>query len=196
MADVWSLPTPEDQKLHMLCSSYHPNQADQGQGATQSEANPAAIVQGCPCPMCPTTRYNDQSAQLIIQDQDPWLPGDVFAVPYENQNQGFDNTAGIVPATNDQTYAPFVSQQTHCQRSREEAYYAHLQEAHAPLQVQTSAGLNHAQVLDMMPVTECLRSLARRFVNNPGSLVNAIRLEPAPSGRIQVVITMEIAETP
>jgi len=191
---MWPLPTPKQQKLHMLSSSYDPNQVDQGQGATQLEANPAAIVQGCPCPLCPTTRYNDQSAQLIIQDQDPWLPGDVFAVPYENENQGFDNPTGIVAAAHDQTYASFVSQQTHCQRNREEAHYAHLQEAHAPLQVQTGAGLDRAQVLDMMPVTECFRSLARRFVNNPGSLVNAIRLEPAPSGRIQVVITIEIAE--
>jgi len=45
-----------------------------------------------------------------------------------------------------------------------------------------------------MPVTEGLRHLARRYVNNPESLVNAVRLEPGPSGRVQVMIMIEIAE--
>jgi len=44
-----------------------------------------------------------------------------------------------------------------------------------------------------MPVTDGVRHLARRYVNNPESLVNAVQLEPTASGRIQVVIVIEIA---
>ena len=62
-----------------------------------------------------------------------------------------------------------------------------------PLQVQTGAEPDQAQVLDL-PVSERLRRLARRYVNNPESLVNGVHLEPAPSGRFQVVITIDITD--
>ena len=39
-----------------------------------------------------------------------------------------------------------------------------------------------------------LRRLADRYVNNPGSLVSVVRLEPAPSNGFQVVIMLEIAD--
>src|SRR5712671_1914427 len=114
----------------MSSSWYHPNQADQGQNATHSQANPAARVRGCPCPLCSVPRDNDQSAQRIIQDENPWHPGvctsysevarcysdhkplKVFAVPSVDQNQVLDNATRIVATINDQTQAPFVSQQT------------------------------------------------------------------------------------
>jgi hypothetical protein len=35
---------------------------------------------------------------------------------------------------------------------------------------------------------------ARRYVNNPESLVNGVHLESGPSGRFQVVITIEIGD--
>ena len=44
-----------------------------------------------------------------------------------------------------------------------------------------------------MSVTESLRCLASRYINNPESLINGVRLEPGPSGRFQVVIMLEIA---
>jgi len=44
-----------------------------------------------------------------------------------------------------------------------------------------------------MSVTEGLRRLARRYVNNPESLVNVVRLEPGASGRFQIVIMLEVA---
>jgi hypothetical protein len=45
-----------------------------------------------------------------------------------------------------------------------------------------------------MSVAENLRSLAERYVNNPEPLINAVRLEPGPSGRFLVVIMLEIAD--
>jgi len=139
--------------------------------------------------LCSVTRDNDQSAQPIIQDRDPpQLPG-VFVVPHVNQVLG--NATRIVATINDQIHAPFVSQQT--QRIQEGVSYAPLQKAKGSLQVQTAgAGRDEAQAPEM--IAEGLRRLARRYVNSPESLVNAVRLEPAPSGRMQVVIVIEIAE--
>ncbi len=45
-----------------------------------------------------------------------------------------------------------------------------------------------------MSVPERLRRLAERYVNNPDSLVSGVHLEPGPSGRFQVVITIEIGD--
>jgi len=78
------------------------------------------------------------------------------------------------------------------QLNQENADYAPPHEAAGPLQVQSSAPRDQTQVFDMS-VTDSLRHLAGRYVNNPQSLVNAIRLEPGPSGRFQVVIIVEIA---
>lgn len=66
-------------------------------------------------------------------------------------------------------------------------------EAVGPLQVQTGAEPDQAHVLDI-PVSERLRRLAARYVNNPESLVNGVRLESGPSGRFQAVITVEIGD--
>ena len=62
-----------------------------------------------------------------------------------------------------------------------------------PLRVQTGAEPDQAQVLDI-PVSERLRRLAGRYVNNPESLVNGVHLESGPSGRFQVVITVVIGD--
>lgn len=45
-----------------------------------------------------------------------------------------------------------------------------------------------------MSVTESLRRLAGRYIDNPESFVNAVRLEPGSSGRFLVVITLETAD--
>jgi hypothetical protein len=45
-----------------------------------------------------------------------------------------------------------------------------------------------------LAVSECLRHLAGRYVNNPELLVNGVYLESGPSGRFQVVITIEIGD--
>ncbi len=48
-------------------------------------------------------------------------------------------------------------------------------------------------VLDL-PVPERLRRLAGRYVNDPDSTVNGVHLESGPSGRFQVVITIDIGD--
>ena len=45
-----------------------------------------------------------------------------------------------------------------------------------------------------MPVLDGLRRLAERYLNNPESLINAVRFEYGPSGRSQVVIMLELAD--
>ena len=62
-----------------------------------------------------------------------------------------------------------------------------------PLQVQTAAEPDEARDLDI-PISERLRRLAGRYVNNPESLINGVHLESGPSGRFQVVITVEIGD--
>ena len=74
--------------------------------------------------------------------------------------------------------------------------YAPLPEAGGPVPIQNGAvPSSEAQAIDM-PVPERLRRLARRYVDNPESLVNGVHLEPGPSGRFQVVITIDITDVP
>ena len=78
--------------------------------------------------------------------------------------------------------------------NQENAGWAPLQEAVNPSSFEMQAVVaarDQAQVLDMS-VPERLRRLAERYVNDPGSLVNGVHLEPGPGGRFQVVITVEI----
>ena len=60
-------------------------------------------------------------------------------------------------------------------------------------QVQTGAGLDQAQVFDML-VMESLRHVARHYVNRPESVVNTVRLEPGAAGRFRVVIVLEVTD--
>ena len=71
--------------------------------------------------------------------------------------------------------------------------YTPLPEAVDLLPVQTGAEPDQAQVLDI-PVSERLRRLAGRYVNNPESLVDGVHVESGPSGRFQVVITVQIGD--
>ena len=45
-----------------------------------------------------------------------------------------------------------------------------------------------------MSVPERLRRLAERYVNNQISTVNGLHLESGPSGRFQIVITIDIGD--
>jgi hypothetical protein len=45
-----------------------------------------------------------------------------------------------------------------------------------------------------MPVPDNLRRFAERYFNNPESLINAVHFEYRPSGRLRVVIMLEIAD--
>jgi hypothetical protein len=53
-------------------------------------------------------------------------------------------------------------------------------------------GIHWAQALDTS-IAESRRRLAGRYLNNPNAYVSTIRLEPGPSGRSQVIITLEMA---
>ena len=44
------------------------------------------------------------------------------------------------------------------------------------------------------PATEVLRQLASRYLNQPDSQVDMVRMEPGLGGRIRVVITLELAD--
>jgi hypothetical protein len=59
-------------------------------------------------------------------------------------------------------------------------------------QVQTDMAPNEG-ALDMS-APERLRRLAQRYVSNPVSTVNGVHLESGPSGRFQVVITIDIGD--
>ncbi|KAH9952721.1 hypothetical protein BC827DRAFT_1187008 [Russula dissimulans] len=120
------------------------------------------VFQGCSCWWCSVTRRGDAPAR---EYQDTWLPGGGdLANPGANRDFGVNNPTGIAPIVNDQTQAPFVA-------------------PHAVNQ--------ENEVLDIS-VREGLRRLAGRYVNNPESFVNTVRLELSPSGRLQVVIVIDI----
>ena len=59
--------------------------------------------------------------------------------------------------------------------------------------VQNDAVRNEVQAIGMS-VSERLRRLARHHVNNPESFVNGVHLEPDPSSRFQVVITIKMTD--
>ena len=76
------------------------------------------------------------------------------------------------------------------QQYQENAGYTPLHETVDPPQVQMDMGRSEG-ALDMS-VPERLRRLARRYINNPESLINGVHLEPGPSGRFQVIVTIDI----
>ena len=45
-----------------------------------------------------------------------------------------------------------------------------------------------------MTVPERLRRLAGRYVNNPDSTISGVYVESGPSGRFQIVITIDIGD--
>jgi hypothetical protein len=94
-----------------------------------------------------------------------------------------------------QVLCSLYSSELWLQENQENAGFAPLQEAEilSSFEIQTSAAPDQAEVLDMS-VPERLRRLAGRYVNDPESFVNGVYLEPGPSGRFQVVITIEIGD--
>ena len=51
-----------------------------------------------------------------------------------------------------------------------------------------------AQPADMPPAANGLINLVGRFLNNPGTLVNMLRIVPGPNGRFEVWIALELAD--
>jgi len=75
---------------------------------------------------------------------------------------------------------------------QEDDWNAFRYDAAGSLQAQTSAAPYQAQI--DMPVLDNLRRFAERYFNNPESSINAVHFEYGPSGRLQVVIALEIAD--
>ncbi|KAF8495762.1 hypothetical protein F5888DRAFT_538870 [Russula emetica] len=187
MANAWSTP---HQQNYVPSTANGPIPADQWQNVTQPDAN--AVIQNCPCPMCSRTRNADyQTTTGTIENQDLRLPvvRTELVDPYANQNVGGAHPAGIAATVGHPTQAWSVAPQAPCQ---ENAGYAPLYEVVDPPQVQMDMAPNEG-ALDMS-VPERLRRLAGRYVSNPDSTVNGVHLEPGPSGRFQVVITIDIGD--
>jgi len=54
--------------------------------------------------------------------------------------------------------------------------------------------LPHQAHVPIEPATEVLRRLASRYLNQPGSQVDMVRMEPGLGGGVRVVITVELAD--
>jgi hypothetical protein len=78
------------------------------------------------------------------------------------------------------------------QQYQENVGYAPLYEAVGPPQIQIGTAPNE-DTLDMT-TPERLRRLAGSYVNNQDSVVSGVHLESGPSGRFQVVITIDIGD--
>jgi hypothetical protein len=75
---------------------------------------------------------------------------------------------------------------------QENAGYTPLHEVVDPPQVQMGPAPTENAFDQSAP--ERLRRLAERYVSNPDSTVNGVHLEPGPSGRFQIVITIDIGD--
>ena len=51
-----------------------------------------------------------------------------------------------------------------------------------------------APPVDMPLAANGLRNIIGRFLNNPGTLVNMLRIEPGPNGRFEAWIALELAD--
>src|SRR6266702_5476757 len=54
--------------------------------------------------------------------------------------------------------------------------------------------LRHPAAPANMPLANGLRDLASRYLNNPGTNVNMLRIEPGPGGRVEVWIALDLAD--
>ncbi|KAH9987757.1 hypothetical protein BJV74DRAFT_951599 [Russula compacta] len=184
MANTW--PDSHHQQDHIPPTSDGLNQAGPLQNTTWPDAN--TTIQGCSCWWCSATRLNNPPARRSIEHRDPLLQGGP-AAPYAIQDLGADNTARIGNVFNAQTQAQIAASQ-----APEDAGYTQVnQEASGFPRAQASATIDQPQVLDR-PVTESLRHLAQRYINNPESRIITVRLEQGPSGRFQVAIMVERAD--
>jgi hypothetical protein len=127
--------------------------------------------------------------------------------PYANQNVGGAHPAGIAATAGYPTQAWSVAPQApvctqiicssdlaepSLQQYQENAGYEPLHEVVGVPQVQMGTVPSEG-ALDLS-VPERLRRLAGHYVDNPDSTVNGVHLEPGPSGRFQVVITIDIGD--
>ena len=95
------------------------------------------------------------------------------------------------------TFLLYVSiQPNHLVQEAQESYDgsgAHFPAA-VPPEAFSSVWPHPAPPADTPPAGNGLRVLAGRFLNNPGTLINMLRIEPGPGGRFEVWIALELAD--
>jgi hypothetical protein len=82
-------------------------------------------------------------------------------------------------------------------RDNHDGLYGYGYGAHPPVADPPEAflgGQPHAAPPADVPPANGLRNLAGRFLNNPDTLVNMLRIEPGPGGRFAVWIELELAD--
>ncbi|KAI0276004.1 hypothetical protein BGY98DRAFT_1177967 [Russula aff. rugulosa BPL654] len=174
MTSIWSDPRYHQGHMPSRSDSHGPGQE---QIATRPDLD--NLIQDCPCSWCSRNGYNPLTVGGTMEYQEP----------YWNQSLSGDHPTTFAATMDGQTQTSVAPQAPH----QENVGYVPVSEVVDPLRVQTGAEPDQVQVLDI-PVSERLRRLAGRYVNNPESLVNGVHLESGPSGRFQVVITVEIGD--
>jgi len=167
-----------------------PIPADQWQTAIQPDAT--AVIQNCHCPICSRTRNVEyQTTTGTIEHQALRLPVEPV-VPYANQNVGGAYPTGIAATVGYPTQVWSVTPQA--PQYQENAGYAPPppHEIVDPSRVEMGTAPNEG-ALDLS-VPERLRRLAGHYVNNQDSIVSGVHLESGPSGRFQVIITIDIGD--
>ena len=74
-----------------------------------------------------------------------------------------------------------------------DGYGAHFPAADPP-EAFPGARPHPARPANMPPAANGLRNLAGRFLNNPGTNVNMLWIEPGPNGRFEVWIALELPD--
>jgi len=178
MENQWTVPLTDQQHRHEV-----PPIAERSGPASQPnmpvyQQGKDATTQNCSCVWCsdaqrtqvrPTTEYP-------VEQQDPRPFGD------QNVNTRV-KTATVVP---DRKWAPLIPSQA--ARAQENFSYAPAQERAGP----PNMGFAQAQPFEAT-IAEDLKRLANQYLNNPNAHVSTIRLEPGPTGELQIIITLGTA---
>ncbi|KAF8495753.1 hypothetical protein F5888DRAFT_1635432 [Russula emetica] len=207
MASGWS--NRHHQQDHIPSTSDNPSPAAaQQQIATRSRPDVENAIQDCPCSWCSRPRYDYQVTSHTRDYPAPWFPNvrTIYSevalsssersslknsvAQFANESLGITHPTGITTVTNGQMMVRPVDQQAPWDQENE--WYAPRYDAAGSLQAHTSAAPYQAQI--DMPVQNSLRCFAERYFSNPESLINAVHFEHGPSGRLQVVIRLEITD--
>ncbi|KAI0248295.1 hypothetical protein BJV78DRAFT_1156610 [Lactifluus subvellereus] len=134
-----------------------------------------ATIQGCSCLRCSSTRHAHAGppAQFAIEDRDLRIAGGP-TIPYANQGRGMDNPVNISPNVPGPAQTQFVAPhgpylvEVLLQENQENIGYAPLRGEVGRAPASRNVWPDQTPVPDMS-VTEGLRHLAGRYLDNPES---------------------------
>ncbi|KAH9023448.1 hypothetical protein EDB85DRAFT_1991137, partial [Lactarius pseudohatsudake] len=115
-------------------------------------------------------------------------PSPYLEVPYAHMHQD----AGVAEAIPAQAHPFAPNQEVQGNYDGPFGYGAQLRAASPPEAV--PGVWPHPAPPANMPPADGLRSLAGRYLNNPDTRVNVLRIEPGPGGRFEVWIALELAD--